>query len=311
MKEIIAMRILVTTGDFKNFLVPNFYTLLCELQKSIELLIWHEPGNINDILTKIDGSVDFILINEYGELNSPAISGLDAISIPYAILLYDLHYNRDFRKRDIIKKDVTIIFSHYRDKFYEWYPELWKKMQWFPHHVNTELYKDYKLHKDIDLLLMGEIIPWIYPLRTRMLEVMRDKPGFVYHEHPGWHNFTEEEKSTLFVGEKYAREINRAKIFLTCDSIYKYPVVKYFEVLACNTLLLASTSKELFDLGFIPGVHFVPVDEDDFEEKAQYYLEHESERFKIAQQGYEMVREKHSTVKRAADFLNIIKDILP
>jgi len=310
MKEIIAMRILVTTGDFKNFLVPNFYTLLCELQKSVELIIWHEPGNINDILAKIDGSVDFIFINEYGELNSPAISGLDSIGIPYAILLYDLHYNRASRKRDIIEKDVTFIFSHYRDKFYEWYPELWEKMRWFPHHVNTELYKDYKLPKDIDLLLMGEIIPWIYPLRTRMLEIMRDKPGFVYHEHPGWHNFTEEEKSMLFVGEKYAREINRAKIFLTCDSIYKYPVVKYFEVLACNTLLLASTSKELFDLGFVPGVHFVPVDEDDFEEKAQYYLEHESERLKIAQQGYEMVCEKHSTVKRAADFLNIIKDIL-
>ena len=81
-------------------------------------------------------------------------------------------------------------------------------------------------------------------------------------------------------------------------------------MLACNTLLLATASKELFDLGFIPGEHFVPIDEDNFEEKAQYYLEHESERLKIAQQGYEMVREKHSTVKRAADFKEIINNMI-
>ena len=69
------MRILVTTGDFKNYIVPNFYSLLSELEKNVDLVIWHEPGNINDILAKINKPIDFIFINEYGETNSPSNFG--------------------------------------------------------------------------------------------------------------------------------------------------------------------------------------------------------------------------------------------
>ncbi len=90
----------------------------------------------------------------------------------------------------------------------------------------------------------------------------------------------------------------------------RYPVAKYFEVLACNTLLLAPYFEELDDLGFIPGVHFVEADEHNFEEKAHYYLNHEQERLKIALRGYEMVRARHSSPQRAAEVLAVIKQII-
>lgn len=48
--------------------------------------------------------------------------------------------------------------------------------------------------------------------------------------------------------------------------------MKYYETLACNTLLLASCTKEIKDLGFIPGVHFIEIDEENFMRKAQYHL---------------------------------------
>jgi spore maturation protein CgeB len=105
-------------------------------------------------------------------------------------------------------------------------------------------------------------------------------------------------------------EINRAKIFFTCDSVYHYPVAKYFEVLACKTLLLAPASRELTDLGFIPGVNFVSIDESNFEEKAEYYLRHEEERLQIATKGYEMVHARHTTARRAAEFADILETIL-
>ena len=74
-------------------------------------------------------------------------------------------------------------------------------MQWFPHHVNTEVFKDYQLPKDIDLLLMGDVLPRLYPLRNRILQVMKDKPGFVYHEHPGCVT-TQKKKERYFLLEK-------------------------------------------------------------------------------------------------------------
>lgn len=82
------------------------------------------------------------------------------------------------------------------------------------------------------------------------------------------------------------------------------------QLLACKTLLLAPTSHELEDLGFIPNKHFVPISQHDFQQKANYYLRHDAISKRIAQNGFEMVRKKHSTKKRVQQFLHIVKNII-
>ncbi|MBH0231737.1 hypothetical protein H0267_16155 [Halobacillus sp. KCTC 3957] len=37
----------------------------------------------------------------------------------------------------------------------------------------------------------------------------------------------------LYVDKKYALELNRAKIFFTCGSVFQYPVLKFYEAPAC------------------------------------------------------------------------------
>lgn len=302
------MKILVTTGDFSRFVSPDFHYLLTELAQISELTVWYEAGNIHDILNQLQLDPDFILINEFGESNTPKISGLASLTIPFGIYVYDIHYQIEARKEAIARENVQYIFSHYRDKFHHWFPEYTNMMRWLPQHANLNIFKDYGLKKDLDYLLMGAVHERVYPLRYKIVETMKNKPGFVYHEHPGYRNFDADDDA--FVGIKYAQEINRTKIFFTCDSIYKYPIAKYFEVPAAKTLLLASFSPELADLGFIPGTNFVSIDENDFQEKAAYYLDHEEERLEIAERGYEMVRSRHSTTQRAAELLTMIEDIL-
>lgn len=302
------MKILVTTGDFSRFVSPDFHYLLTELAQISELTVWYEAGNIHDILNQLQLDPDFILINEFGESNTPKISGLVSLTIPFGIYVYDIHYQIEARKEAIARENVQYIFSHYRDKFHHWFPEYANMMRWLPQHANLNIFKDYGLKKDIDYLLMGAVHERVYPLRYKIVETMKNDPGFVYHEHPGYRNFDEHDDA--LVGIKYAQEINRAKVFFTCDSVYKYPIAKYFEVPACKTLLLASFSQELADLGFIPGTNFVSIDENDFQEKAAYYLDHEEERLEIAERGYELVRARHSTTRRAAELLTMIKDIL-
>jgi spore maturation protein CgeB len=151
------------------------------------------------------------------------------------------------------------------------------------------------LDKEIDFLLMGDVDEDTYPLRNKIAKEMKGFLGFVHHQHPGYQNFDKEEESKNLVGKYFAMEINKAKMFFTDDSQFKFPIVKYFEVPVCKTLLFASGSKELDDLGFIDGETFVEINEDNFLEKAQYYLEHEDERKAITERGYRMVREKHTT----------------
>ncbi len=251
---------------------------------------------------------DFILINEYGETNSPLITGLDRLTIPYSVYLHDLHYQIEKRRQRLQHANPQYIFSYYRDRFFDYFPEFRDRLIWLPHHANLQIFRDYGEKKWIDALLMGSIHPHIYPLRTKILKTLRCRKGFVFHPHPGYRNF--HPKENALVGERYAKEINRAKLFLTCDSKFHYPINKYFEVLACKTLLLAPTSPELEDLGFIPNQHFVPITFDDFQEKIDYYLQQDAERERIAQAGFEMVRAKHSTEKRVKQFLHFVDAIL-
>ncbi|MFY0543709.1 glycosyltransferase [Brevibacillus sp. H7] len=304
------MKLLIITGDKSKRLNPHIHYLFDELAHITDLTLWYEPGNIHDILKKIPENPDFILINEHGEKNCPKITGLSTLTIPYGVYVHDVHYNIKQRRIEMVKDKVQYIFSIYRDPFYRWYPAFKQKMKWLPHHVNPKLYRDYGLKKEIDFLLMGAVNQQMYPLRCKILKTMKKKPTFVYHPHPGYRDYEEHEKNRYFIGEKYAREINRAKMFFTCDLSYKYPVKKYYEVLASNTLLLAPASQELKDLGFIPGVHFVAINEHDFEQKAEYYLRHEEERRNIAEQGYRMVHEKHTTAIRARQLVEMIQDLL-
>lgn len=301
------INLLFFTRDYSKHVFRNIHYLADALNDVTNLVVWSNPGNITDILKQIKFTPDFILINDRAPDNCPTITGLSSIDIPLGMIIIDLHSFISEQKKFIDENNIKYIFSCYRDAFTIFYPEYLDRMFWFPHLVNTHVFKDYKLNKDIDYLLMGAVNNYYYPLRGKILETMKDEPGFLYHSHPGYRFSTEPNE---YVGEKYAREINRAKIFITEDSIYHYPLAKYYEVLACNTLLLATASKELEDLGFISGENFVAINEDNFVSEARYYLSHEKEREEIARKGHEMVIKRHSAQKRASEFVNILQDIL-
>lgn len=281
-----------------------------ELKKQCDLMIWNHGGQITDILSHFPYEPDFILINDcFAPKLCPHVEGFREIEIPRGVIFHDISNYIQQRKRFIVREKIDVIFVHYKDAFRKWYPKLEKLMVGFPHHVNTEVFKDYQLEKTIDLLMMGAMSARLYPLRVKMLEALKDFPGFINHPHPGYAS-EKESQPRSFSGEAYAKELNRAKVFLTCNSRFEYPLMKYFETLGCNTLLLAPLTKEITDLGFIDGYTFVSVNETNFIERAIYYLEHEEERIQIARNGYLMVKNNHSTKQRAAELIQHIKHVI-
>jgi spore maturation protein CgeB len=298
-------KILFITKDFSNNIERNTVYFSEELAKFSDLTLWYEPGNINDILDKLNLQPDFILLNDMMPTRCPEITDLSTVPYPFGIIMHDIHKKVEERKKYIIQNNVKVIFSIYRDAFYKDYSEFKEYMHWLPHYVNTDIFKDYGLLKRIDILMMGAVSN-AYPLRKVMRNYFKGRKGFVYRPHPGYTNLGQ----NSIYGKDFAKEINRSKIFLTDDTKYHYPVIKYYEVLAGKALLLAPTSEELEDLGFIPGVHFVDINEENFAAKAEYYLEHEDERLKIVEEGYKMVHAHHSTLQRVMQFLQIVESIL-
>ncbi len=304
------LKFLFITKDWKNGIEKNTVYLARQLKTLTQYMEWHEPGDISEIIKQLPAGPDFILLNDLRPTRCPEITGLKNIDIPLGIIMHDLNHYPEKRKAFIEDNNIRYLFVHYRNAFLKKFPEFKDRMIWFPHYINTEVFKDYGLNKTCTYLMMGCIEPVNYPLRVRMLETMKSMDGFVCHPHPGYFKPAYPE-SEYIVGQRYAREINRAKIFLTDDSIYHYTLMKYFEVPACNTLLLAPASGETADLGFIPSVNYVSVNENNFLESAKYYADnYDAEGSAIAQRGFELVRSRHTVVHRARQLVAKAEEIV-
>ncbi|XJZ28208.1 glycosyltransferase [Bacillota bacterium Lsc_1132] len=303
------LKILFLTKSFLQRVDKSSYYLELELKKQANVLSIDRDGDIKEILKDVQFTPDFVLLNDFKPDYSPRVYGFSQLSIPCGAIMHDLKYKRFERSRFFERENIRHIFAIYRDASLKLFPQFKDRLIWFPHHVPLTIFKDYQLEKEINWLMTGAMFKHLYPVRVKMFEIMQRESGFVYHSHPGYKNLGDTSHRVL-VGEEYAKEINRAKMQITCDSIDHFPVMKYFETLACNTLLLATTSQELSDLGFIDGKTFVAVDPSKIYEKGYYYLHHEKERLEIAQRGYEMVRKRHATETRVKYLLEKIQEII-
>jgi hypothetical protein len=305
----IRLKILFITKDQSEQMEKSSYYLAEEMKKHCDLMIWTQAGQMKNILVQLPYKPDFIFLNDLFDGLCPNVYGLSDIRIPKGMIFHDISNKKQQRKLYVVKENIDYVFTHYRDAFKRWYPRLVNRMISFPHHANMDIFKDYQLDKKINWLMMGATSPRLYPLRAFMLQSLKNNPGFVYHPHPGFRHVNDIKPGSL-IGKNYAREINRAKMFLTCGSIFEYSLMKYFEVLACNTLLLAPVTKEIADLGFSDKETMVHVTKQNFQEKAVYYLRNKNERMAIAKRGYEMVRTRHSTKQRVRQLLNKMNEIV-
>jgi len=299
--------------------IPKYITIKT-IEKYADVKYWHTNGNIHQIIKKLNFTPDFILHYDIGwnYAMAPKITGLNEIKIPKGAFVIDVHYSPQERRNYFDRNKIDLIFSATKYYFLKVHSKYKEKFRWFPFSINPTIFKDYQLKKDIDFLLIGQVYdrhrktgyasmtpPGKYPFRDEVLAKMKGQKGFVFHPHPG-HKGT---KNSL-INEKYAIELNRSKIFFTCGSKFKYPVMKYFEAPACKTLLLAEPVPDILELGFKDGVNFVACDKTNFYEKAMYYLKNEKERIRITENGYKFIHDYHTDDARAKNFVKEIQEYI-
>jgi hypothetical protein len=104
----------------------------------------------------------------------------------------------------------------------------------------------------------------------------------------------------------YADNLRHSKIFIFCDSVFKYPLKKYMEGMACGSLILAPVPIDAERYGYVDGETMVKVDQDDFMEKIRFYLENESERKRITDNAYQLFKKRFTCEKSVERFMNEI-----
>jgi len=269
--------------------------------------LYYSSGSLKSLLlTKFAELPEVILFWEGYHLLKARKREIDSLDCGKYFLCDDLngqdgHSEQDMREAFSMFNTILSTVEYVFDQFY---PELFKtkRVVWVPHSASPDFLLPYNEHPENALLLSGSVYDH-YPLRMRV-RALYDRGSYpiVIHRHPG-HRFDFDYETDSSVGRGYAKKINAYRAAFTDSSRYGYAVAKYFEIPATGSLLLAdrAISGPLRRIGFIEGVHYIGVSNEDLEEKIEYVLDenNHNELDEIRRNGQELVWQRHKTSDRA------------
>src|SRR4030042_4280774 len=158
-------------------------------------------------------------------------------------LRYNEMWNIKWTTEEIEKSGSNLIICHHNNDIIKYQHIKTAKFFNNPHCANRQIFRDYGLMKEYDVLLMGSLSAVHYPLRARFLKIIRENIPTNFNckilRHPGWTINNVDEQVI-----QYAMELNKARIVLACSSKYKYALSKYVEVPLCNSLLCGDIPDE-------------------------------------------------------------------
>lgn len=269
-----------------NFSAPDFIRFL-----PIDVAVPHIT-DLEELLK--DKDYDVLLV--YAESIFTYVKNFDKVktkkvlwflSSPQQILLPQY----DNLQADLVLKAVD---NAGMSEFSEKLRRLGQKTKWLPLSVDGNRFRNLHITKTYDYCLLGNMNPTVYPLRLKMLRYLLDKKANVALK-PAY-------------GDEYVQTINQSKIFLTCSGICKFPVMKYFEAMACSALLFADEPLDAEELGFRAGENYVQVEDTvDLAEETEYYTTHVIEAKEVASRAETLVRQRHTNEVRAKELYEMLK----
>lgn len=282
------------------------FDMLEAIEKAADVRYWTKDGDIFDIMARLDFQPDMIFHYDFEWRNAfaPHIKNLDRVGILKGCYVLDVHFDPAARREYFDRTaKPDMIFSASKYPFLDAFPENASRFEWLPFGIHPGMIKDYGLPKDIRYSLMGLMDPK-YPFRHAVASRMKGVQGFVHFKHPGHRT---PDRPGLFVKEEYARAINRSMISFTCGSVLRIPVAKFFEIPGCRSLMLAEPNRDIEELGFEDGVHYVACNRGNVGAKAVYYAGAAEERERLTDAGYAFVHEAHANEARAMQFVDAVR----
>lgn len=165
-----------------------------------------------------------------------------------------------------------------------------------PWSVSTHMFHDLYLERKYNIHFSGVFGP-IYPLRIYMR----------YHI-PIEGKYIADNKAFHYA--QYLTTLNTSKILAFDTGLFKYSVMKFFEGMACNTLVASNLPYDCKALGFKPNVNMVRIGFRNYAERFAYYLQNERERKQIARNGMELVLKYHTKEARSKQLIAQFEELI-
>ncbi|MBN2335110.1 glycosyltransferase [Candidatus Bathyarchaeota archaeon] len=210
----------------------------------------------------------------------------------------------------------TLLSYGYYSKFDEDYylDNLKPEKLHFPWFTDHRIYHPSE-EKEHDVIFLGAYRRKVYPLRY---DIVKELPKlceennwrYLIRDRPPGKTPTRDVQTLTeqghIVGPKYAETIAKAKVFIFGNSIFRYPVSKYFEIMGSGILVMANRPQSAEELHFRDGDNYVEINRQNWKEKLRYYLEDDAERERIARRGYETVNKYHTSEVRAGQLVEFL-----
>lgn len=224
------------------------------------------------------------------------------IKIPKAAMFEDQHGDNNLSQVKDMVKDNWLVLHRYQ--FRKFHTDLHKYLKciWFPHSVNTKIFRDYNMERKYDILQTGALYK-VYETRNFVKSVFSGDERYKIIERP-----KENVPNQWPTRKDYAKELNKAYLNVCCGSVYQYPVMKYFEIPAAKSVIFGDWFDELGDLGFEPYNNMLVIDRDNIKKQVDFLLDNKKRLIEIANNGHNLVYRRHTNEIRAKELIDIIKD---
>ncbi|MFA0749852.1 MAG: hypothetical protein SLRJCFUN_000255 [Candidatus Fervidibacter sp.] len=221
--------------------------------------------------------------------------GLTEVDIPTACFQIDTHAYTYRRLRWSMLFDYAILF-------HPGFEETFKQAGHprpitLPHAVDAEVFQGPELERVYEVGWVGRIDAPIYKTRQRVLGLLSER----FRMNEWWRPHSYEEMAEVY---------RRSKIVVNVggDDYPEDANLRVFEAMAAGALLITQLPSELFLLGFEEREHFVGYrKEQELPDIIRYYLDHESERRRIAEAGREKVLREHTYDERVSQLVEILQ----
>lgn len=182
-----------------------------------------------------------------------------------------------------------------------------------PRIVNINLFKDYQEKRVYDILLVGRLDRKIYPFRCRLADIIERDWFKKYRckilKHPGYSVSLGQDKDIVM--RAYAKEVNRARLVVSCSSIYRYALSKFLEVPASFSVLASDLPDERreFYSKFVLELSHKDRDKE-LENKIVNFISNREQYRNYLMNGYNLVRDNMNPIKYADKFVRVVQDML-
>jgi hypothetical protein len=269
--------------------------------------LWHSPRTLKATLAGEFGELpEAILFWEGYHLLKDRVRDVLELDCRKYIFADDLHWwDEGMRQSKRLSYSLCdAILAAYGYAFESFFPDvaLAKEVIWVPHAASPDYLLPFN-ERPLNTVLLSGAVNFYYPLRQQLKAVHDRSPDrVVFHPHPGY-RCDYDYRNNESVGRGYARTLHGHRACFTDSVKYGYVVAKYFEIPSTGALLLADSSvrRPLAQLGFVEGVHYVPISSEDLEEKVEYVLDEANHAAldKVRRAGQALVRGRHQTADRA------------